>query len=739
MERTQEPARSLTLTLMVGGLSDDAAVEQLHEALGDVQGVVGLSVDRATSSVKVEVDPALVTLDYLESAVAVAGLSLMDPASDQQGDASGGDFRFDDLRRRIITGSALAAPVLLVRALILTGVVRASTALGAVEAVLVVALLAFVGRGFFTRFIAKIRKRQGDIDLLVALSVGASLCASLLSIFAPELLSMKESGGAIYLDVCVLISTCVLAGRFVEAVAVQKGSAVIRRLEASTPVRARVLRGTDVEEVDVAALREGDHVQVKPGDRVPADGVIIEGEGTLDESMVTGESMLVSKHVGGNVIGGTVVMQGTIVSTVATLGNRSVLGQVIALARRSHAATGGMQDRVENVAAQCAPAVIVTAVTTFFGWWIFSGGDAGRALANVLALLAVCCPVAISLATPYLLLRADKHARMSGISYRNLKSIERAREITTMVFDKTGTITEGAPSVVEVLCAQGCDEASVFQRAGSLELKSQHPLALAVVDHARRLGVDLDRAEAFHVLPGLGVSAIVAGEPVVAGTALLMRHFAMEPGEYRDEDKRLAAEGKTPLYIGINGRIAAIVGFADRVRNTSAGVVKQLREMKIEPVLMTGDRHKTAQVIAAELGIKKCIGEVTPAEKVREIARLRKRDEVIALVGDGVYDARALAQADVSLVLKKEDASTMEAAHVTIGRADLQGVVRAVRLAGRIVSSLQITRRAMFGWSAIAMLVAVTGCMTPLIADAVVVVSLLLPLLVAGLTVRGDT
>jgi len=489
----------------------------------------------------------------------------------------------------------------------------------------------------------------------------------------------------------------VLVGNMLEARAKKETTRALRALVRLQPRTARVVRGGAEADVPVAEVRTGDVVIVRPGERIPVDGRVTAGASAVDESMVTGESMPVEKTAGMSVIGGTMNGTGSFRLEATTVGERSVLARIVRLMREAQGSKAPIQRLADRVSAVFVPTVISIAIATFAAWTVLAPA-AGfvRAFAAAVAVLIIACPCAMGLAVPTAVMVATGRGAQMGILIKGGEALQRAAAITTVVLDKTGTVTEGKPVVTDVVAVAadaGVGGDALLAMVASLEKSSEHPLADAVVRHARARSLALADAERFEARAGLGARALVGGTEVLAGNAAMLRDAGVDVAPLERDASRLAAEGKTLLYVAAGGRAAGVIAVADTLRESARAGVAEMRALGLDVVMLTGDTERTARAIAAQAGIERVVAGVLPEGKAAEVARLQGAGGVVAMVGDGINDAPALAQADVGIAIGSGTDVAVEASDVTLMRGDLRAVPGAIALARR---TMRITKQNLF-------------------------------------------
>jgi Cu+-exporting ATPase len=497
----------------------------------------------------------------------------------------------------------------------------------------------------------------------------------------------------VYYEAVIIIIALILTGNVLEARAKRTTASALRALAELQPRSARLARpGGDVD-VPIGEVRSGDIVLVRPGERIPVDGEILAGESAVDESMLTGEWMAVPKTVGDRVTGGTINATGTFRYRATTVGASSVLARILRVMRDAQASRAPIQALADRISAIFVPTVLAIAVVTFAIWMIASGeGALARALAASVSVLIIACPCAMGLAVPTAVMVATGRGAQSGVLIKGGEALQRAADITLVALDKTGTVTEGRPSVTDIIVSEAGpvrDDVELLQLAASLELVSEHPLADAIVRHARERGVELDSPQEFVAIPGRGARATVGGRRVAIGSEELLRDSGLDVSALAGDLVRVAEQGKTPVLVSVDGDLAGLVVVADPLRSTARDAVTALRARGLDVALLTGDHERTARAIAREVGIDRVVARVSPEQKVEEIKRLRESGEVVAMVGDGINDAPALASADVGIAIGTGTDVAIEAADVALMRGDPRGVIDAIDLSRRTMRTMR--------------------------------------------------
>ncbi len=553
-----------------------------------------------------------------------------------------------------------------------------------IELVLATPVVLWGGWPFFQRGWASVVNRSANMFTLIAMGTGVAYVFSLLATGFPRLFpeSLREMNGLppVYFEASAAIVTLVLLGQVLELRARSRTGAAIRALLDLTPKTARILGNGAEEDIALDQVKPGDRLRVRPGEKVPADGVILEGSSAVDESMLTGESIPVEKQAGSRVIGATVNATGSFVMRAEHVGNETLLAQIVRLVSQAQRSRAPIQRLADRVAAWFVPAVIAAAVITFVVWSFFGPQPRlAHALVNAVAVLIIACPCALGLATPMAIMVGTGRGARAGVLIKNAEALEILEKVDTLVVDKTGTLTEGKPRLTSVVAIEG-DESNLIRLVASLEQGSEHPLGAAVVAAAKQRGLALAEVGQFQSFTGLGISGSVEGKTIAAGNEKLLQQLNVSSDALAQKAQELRASGQTVLFVAIDGRPAGLIGVADPIKASTPQALRDLRAGGWRIVMLTGDSRATAEAIAHELGLEEFQAEILPNQKAEAIQRLQKEGRVVAMAGDGVNDAPALAQANVGIAMGTGTDVAMESGGVTLVKGDLRGIVRARKL-----------------------------------------------------------
>jgi Cu+-exporting ATPase len=628
-----------------------------------------------------------------------------------------------DMTRRLWLAAALTLPVLV---LAMGGMVPALAALLPhgpagrwLELALATPVVLWAGWPFFVRGVKSVVSRHLNMFTLIGLGVGVAWGYSVVATLAPGLFpaSFQSHGGqvGVYFEAAAVIVTLVLLGQVMELRARSSTNAAIRALLGLAPKTARRI-APDGSEVDVplADVQIGDRLRVRPGEKVPVDGVVLEGHSAVDEAMISGEPIPVEKATGDNVIGATVNGTGSLVIEARRVGGETLLAQIVRMVAEASRSRAPIQNLVDQVAAWFVQAVIGVAVLTFVVWSVWGPPPAlAYALINAVAVLIIACPCALGLATPMSIMVASGKGASLGVLFRNAEAIQTMRDVDTLVVDKTGTLTEGRPRLQDVLAADGFDEDQVLRLAATLERGSEHPLAAAIVAGAGARGIEPDRYEDFESITGQGVRGRVHGRDVALGNRALMDALGVDVAALAERAEALRGEGKTAMFVAADGRAAGLVAVADPIKDSTPAAIRALHEEGIRIVMLTGDSATTARAVAGRLGIDEVIAEVQPDQKAQKVKELQAQGRFVAMAGDGINDAPALAQAQVGIAMGTGTDVAMESAGVTLVKGDLNGIVRARHLSRATVRNIRQNLWFAFGYNTLGVPIA-AGVLYPL-------------------------
>jgi Cu+-exporting ATPase len=619
-----------------------------------------------------------------------------------------------DMSRRFWVGLALALPVLVLemgRHLFNVDAFVPPHINAWIQFTLATPVVLWAGWPFFERGYASLINRSLNMFTLIALGTGVAWTYSVVALLFPSAFPPEFQGPhgdvAVYFEAAAVITVLVLLGQVLELGARERTGGAIRALLDLAPRTARRIRDGEESEVPLDAIMVGDRLRVRPGEKTPVDGVVIDGRSTIDESMVTGESMPVTRSVGDAVIAGTLNQTGALVIEAKRVGRDTMLSQIVQLVADAQRSRAPIQRLADKVSGWFVPAVMAIAVLAFIGWWAFGPQPSFTyGLIAAVSVLIIACPCALGLATPMSIMAGVGRAARQGVLIRNAEALERFEKVDTLVLDKTGTLTEGKPGVVAIKTFADLTEANLLRAAASLEQRSEHPLALAVVAAAKERGVSLVEPTGFDSPTGKGVIGKVDGKTVALGAERYLDELGIATASLRSEAERLRADGVTAIFVAIDGQLAGVLGIADRIKATTPESLKALRAQGIELVMLTGDNRTTAEAVGRTLGIANVEAEVLPEDKSRIVERLKKEGRIVAMAGDGVNDAPALAAADVGIAMGTGTDVAIESAGVTLLRGDLSGVVKGRAVSRATMANIRQNLVFAFGYNALGIPVA---------------------------------
>ncbi|MDP4192414.1 MAG: heavy metal translocating P-type ATPase [Bacteroidota bacterium] len=738
MGKIIEKDKSQSFSLPVEGMTCASCVARVEKAIGKVEGVKNVSVNIATEKASFEIDPLRVDIKKIAEVVDDAGYKLKLPVTESstgvkedinessENSESENTF-YTALTKDLFFALILTIPVFIISMSmefswfykLFPSNIDHSKLMENINKILLIITTPIVfisGKRFFVIFWNNLKHFAADMNSLVAIGTGTAYTYSLLATLFPDLVISSGKAPHVYFDSTAVIITLILMGRWLENRAKRKTGAAIKKLLELKPKTAEVKRNGRQVRVNLEDLVLNDIVIIRPGEKIPADGTITTGLATIDESMITGESIPIEKGVGSKVIGGTLNKNGSFEFTITALGKDSLLGQIIKLVESAQGSKAPIQKLADKIASVFVPVVVIIAILTFVLWILLGTDNAfSTAMINFVAVLIIACPCALGLATPTAIMVGTGLGANNGILIKNGESLEIAHKLSTIILDKTGTITEGRPSVTDIITS-GISEQELLELAAPAENKSEHPIAQAIVEYAKSKGIRPLEAESFSNFAGYGISAVVGGKALIIGNEKLLKDYSLSFEGFVHHFNRLSDEGKTVVFAAIDGELKGILAIEDPIKQSSREALSELKKMGIKIVMLTGDNKKTASAIAKRIGIESFSAEILPEDKAKEVKKYQKGGEIVAMVGDGINDAPALAQSNLGIAMGNGTDVAIETADITLLRGDLNGIVNAIKLSKKTIKTIKQNLFWAFIYNVLGIPLAATGMLNPMFA-----------------------
>ncbi|KJS11244.1 MAG: ATPase P [Peptococcaceae bacterium BRH_c8a] len=708
--------------LALSGMSCTACAARIEKVLNKVPGVTRAAVNFATEKTVVEYNPAEADVQQIKKAVADAGYK-----GTEVGDRNTADLESEERAREIrkqkqlvIFSGILSAPLMVYMLAMVFNLHETALPFffnSYFQFALATPIQFIAGANFYKEAFIALRGGSANMSVLVAMGTSAAYFYSVVVTFWGRHIGTHE----VYFETSAIIITLVLLGKTLETIAKGRTSEALKKLIGLRAKTARVFRNGQELEIPFEEVEVGDLVVVRPGEKIPVDGVIKEGYSTVDESMLTGESVPVDKKAGDNVIGATINKLGTFKFEAQKVGKDTALAQIIKIVEEAQGSKAPIQRMADVISAYFVPAVVAVAVVTFIAWYFFGApGNITRALMTFTAVLVIACPCALGLATPTSIMVGTGKGAENGILIKSGEYLEKAHKLTTVVLDKTGTITKGEPALTDLVPAPEfkSQDSFLIGLAAAAEKNSEHPLAQAIVNHAREKGINQEDPREFEAIPGYGVKAVIGDNRVLLGTRKLMQEHEVKITELLTTVERLESEGKTAMILSLNESPAAVIGVADTIKDSSKKAIQQLQNMGLEVWMLTGDNQRTASAIARQVGITNVLAEVLPEDKANQVEKLRSQGKVVGMVGDGINDAPALVTADVGFAIGTGTDVAIEAADITLMRGDLSGVVTAIKLSRATIRNIKQNLFWALIYNTVGLPVAAMGFLNPVVAGA---------------------
>ena len=707
--------------LDITGMTCAACSNRIEKGLNKMDGVIQANVNLALEKATVEYNPSAISVKELVQKVENLGYGAILKSEEKNAEAV--DYRQREIEKqqgKFIFSAILSLPLLWSMVghfeFLEDRVYVPDAFMNAwVQLALATPVQFFIGKQFYVGAYKALKNKSANMDVLVALGTSAAYFFSLYWSF--QTLGGYAHSVGLYYETSAVLITLILLGKLFEARAKGKSSEAIKKLMGLQAKTAVVIRNGEETEIPLEEVVAGDTILVKPGEKIPVDGEILEGTSALDESMITGESVPVDKTVGDTVIGATINKNGFLKMKATKVGKETALAQIIKVVEEAQGSKAPIQRLADSISGVFVPIVVGIAVITFLVWYIWvDPGNFALALQNLIAVLVIACPCALGLATPTSIMAGSGRAAEYGILFKGGEHLEMTHRINTVILDKTGTITNGKPVLTDVVTDM--DEAEFLALVGSAEKQSEHPLAQSIVAGVKEKEIELSDVIAFENIPGYGIKATVNGKEVLVGTRRLMKQFNVEIGHVLDVMEDLEKQGKTAMLAAVDGAYAGLVAVADTIKETSTEAIKRMKDMGLEVIMITGDNQQTANAIAKEAGVDSVIAEVLPEGKAEEVKKLQQQGKKVAMVGDGINDAPALAVADIGMAIGTGTDVAMEAADITLIRGDLNSIADAILMSHKTIINIKQNLFWALAYNSVGIPIAAIGFLAPWLAGA---------------------
>ena len=711
----------------VEGLTCASCIVRVENSINKIEGIKNVSVNLATEKASFEINWDAANLLQVEKAVADAGYKIDFSSINKKAGTEHDESRpkstttyEKELKNNFLLALVLSIPILLLNmGMMWDGfhnlIPLTSDVINKFLLILTTPVVFISGKRFYKIFWKNLMHFTADMNSLVAIGTGSAFIFSTLITLFPEMFADKTITFHVYFDTTAVIITLILMGRWLESRAKSKTGSAIKKLLELKPQKVTVRRNNIEEEIDLNDLLIGDIAIVKPGGKIPADGKIKSGFSTIDESMITGESIPIEKIVGSKVIGGTINKTGSFEFEVVAIGDNSVLGQIVKMVEEAQGSKAPIQKLADKIASVFVPVIILIAILSFLGWLFLGSGGLNTALINFVAVLIIACPCALGLATPTAIIVGTGKGAQNGILIKNAESLEVFYKIDTIIFDKTGTITTGK-LIVSSIYTNGITEEELLRIAGSLEQRSEHPLAQAIVSYAKSNRIIFDKLEKFESLIGSGLKGIVNGNEILIGNITLMENNSINTAEFKTTVAKRSEGGKTLVFISINKNLKGFIALEDELKSNAAEVIDKLKTMKLKTILLTGDNNRSAKNISKKVGFDDFNAEVLPGDKNKIVSKYQNDGRVVAMVGDGINDAPALAQSNIGIAMGTGTDVAIESADIVLISGNLNGVIKSIKLSRLTLKTIKQNLFWAFIYNIIGVPLAALGLLNPMIA-----------------------
>ncbi len=708
----------------VKGMTCASCVARVEKVLTKIEGIENVKVNYATEKVSFDVVDKNIDIKEAAGKLETYGYSMLfeeknnitnNKVLDKQEDVISKEY--EDLKKDFLFALLISVPVFIISMIsnIYSEWPLSADYTNKMLLILSTPVLFISGKRFFKIFWTNLKHFSFEMNSLVAIGTGSAYAYSTVATLFPKLVSTNQTIPHVYFDTAVVIITLILMGKVLEAGAKKKTNTAIKKLMELKPSEATIIINGKETKVPLEELTEGQAVIVKPGGKIPADGIIINGYSTVDESMITGESLPIEKKENSKVIGGTINKNGSFVFKITSLGDNSVLGQIIKMVEEAQGSKAPIQKLADKIASVFVPAVIGIASLTFAGWMIFGSEHSFVvALISFVAVLIIACPCALGLATPTAIMVGTGLGASKGILIKNGESLEIAHKLTTIVLDKTGTITEGKPTVTNYVLNE-ISENEFLSLVSSIEKRSHHPIAEAIVNFAKSKNITSVEISSFNNINGLGVIAVVNGKTVLAGNEKLMNKYSIKVDKFNDDFKRFTGEGKSVVFCAIDNKFKGLLAIEDPIKPTTKDAIKKFSNLGLKVVMLTGDNKRTAKAIAERIGIQNYYAGVLPGEKADKIKELQDQGDIVAMVGDGINDAPALVTANLGIAIGTGTDVAIESSDITLIKGDLLSVLSAIKLSKRTIKTIKQNLFWAFIYNIVGIPLAAFGMLNPMI------------------------